>query len=91
MRFPAFVINAVLFSEQTEHILKGEENHKAEEQHIAAEVNARFDLLVDGLAANGFDDHENETAAIQTGDVPAAIRKIVIKVPMDACLGTGKD
>lgn len=29
--------------------------------------------------------------AIQTGDVPAAIRKIVIKVPMDACLGTGKD
>ena len=27
--------------------------------------------------------------AIQTGDVPAAIRKIVIKVPMDACLGTG--
>lgn len=29
--------------------------------------------------------------AIQTGHAPAGIRKIVIKVPMDACLGTAKD
>ena len=31
-------------------------------------MNARFDLLIDRLAADGFDQHENETAAIQTGD-----------------------
>lgn len=29
--------------------------------------------------------------AIQAGGAPAAIRKIVIKVPMDACLGEKKD
>lgn len=28
--------------------------------------------------------------AIQTGDAPAPIRKIVVKVPMDACLKAGK-
>ena len=55
-------------AERGAYILKGEENHKAEEQHIAAEVNARFDLLVDGLAANGFNDHEDQPAAVQTGN-----------------------